>query len=150
MSSLNKVVLIGRVGGEPNVRFLPDGKAVAHFSLATSEAWNDKNTGHRQERVEWHNINLYDRLAEIAGQYIRKGGLVYIEGKIQSQKYTGKDGIERTAYNIVASELKMLGSRPNGDAQASEDPGNPPVSEASGNQSVSEASGNPPASEDQA
>lgn len=108
--SLNKVILIGRLGRDPEVRYMPNGEAVCNFSVATSETWNDRN-GQRQERTEWHNITMYRRLAEIAGQYLRKGGQVYLEGRIQSRKYQGKDGIERTAYDIIASEMKMLGSR---------------------------------------
>ena len=106
--SVNKVTLIGRVGRDPEVRYMPNGEAVANFSLATSESWKDKN-GERVTKTEWHNVTLYRKLAEIAGQYLKKGSQVYIEGKIQSRKYTGKDGIERTAYEIICSEMKMLG-----------------------------------------
>ena len=109
--SLNKVILIGNLGRDPEVRYMPNGEAVCNFSIATSESWNDRQTGQRTERTEWHNITLYRRLAEVAGQYLRKGSQVYIEGKIQSRKYIGKDGIERTAYEIIGSEMKMLGSR---------------------------------------
>lgn len=105
---LNKVILIGRLGKDPETRFMPNGEAVCNFSVATSEAWNDRN-GQRQERTEWHNITMYRRLAEIAGQYLKKGSQVYLEGKIQSRKYQGKDGIERTAYDIIVNEMKMLG-----------------------------------------
>lgn len=107
---LNKVMLIGNLGRDPEVRYLPSGDAVASFSIATSENWKDRN-GQRQERTEWHNISMFGRLAEIAGQYLRKGSKVFIEGRIQSRKYTGKDGIERVAYDIVANEMKMLDSR---------------------------------------
>ena len=110
---LNKVILIGNLGRDPEVRYLPSGDAVANFSIATSENWKDRN-GQRQERTEWHNISMFGRLAEIAGQYLKKGSKVYIEGRIQSRKYTGKDGIERTAYDIVASEMKMLDGRNSG------------------------------------
>lgn len=114
--SVNKVILLGRLGRDPEVRYMPNGEAVCNFSIATSETWNDRN-GQRQERTEWHNITIYRRLAEIAGQYLKKGREVYIEGRIQSRKYTGKDGIERTAYDIVASEMKMVGPREGGSAQ---------------------------------
>ncbi|ADY95382.1 single-strand binding protein [Neisseria meningitidis H44/76] len=107
---MNKVILIGRLGRDPEVRYMPNGEAVCNFSVATSETWNDRN-GQRVERTEWHNITMYRKLAEIAGQYLKKGGLVYLEGRIQSRKYQGKDGIERTAYDIVANEMKMLGGR---------------------------------------
>ena len=109
--SLNKVILIGRLGRDPEVRYMPNGSPVCNFSVATSETWTDRNSGQRQERTEWHNITLYRRLAEVAGQYLKKGSQVYIEGRIQSRKYTGKDGIERTAYDIIGSEMKMLGGR---------------------------------------
>lgn len=108
--SLNKVILIGRLGRDPEVRYMPNGEAVCNFSIATSETWNDRN-GQRVERTEWHNITMYRRLAEIAGQYLKKGSQVYLEGRIQSRKYQGKDGIERTAYDIIANEMKMLGGR---------------------------------------
>lgn len=105
---LNKVILIGRLGKDPEVRYMPNGEAVCNFSVATSETWNDRN-GQRVERTEWHNITMYRHLAEIAGQYLKKGSQVYLEGKIQSRKYTDKNGIERTAYDIIANEMKMLG-----------------------------------------
>lgn len=110
---LNKVILIGRLGRDPEVRYMPNGEAVCNFSVATSESWKDSN-GQKQERSEWHNVTMYRKLAEIAGQYLTKGSQVYLEGKIQSRKYQGKDGIERTAYEIIANEMKMLG----GNAQA--------------------------------
>lgn len=115
--SLNKVILIGRLGRDPEVRYMPNGEAVCNFSIATSETWNDRN-GQRQERTEWHNITMYRRLAEIAGQYLKKGSQVYIEGKIQSRKYQGKDGIERTAYDILANEMKMLDTKNSGGGAA--------------------------------
>ena len=106
--SVNKAIILGRIGRDPEVRYMPNGEAVANFSVATSESWKGKD-GQKQERTEWHNVTLYRKLAEIAGQYLKKGSQVYIEGKIQSRKYTGKDGIERTAYEIIGSEMKMLG-----------------------------------------
>ena len=105
---LNKVILIGRLGKDPEVRYMPNGEAVCNFSVATSESWKDSN-GQKQERTEWHNITMYRKLAEIAGQYLKKGSQVYLEGKIQSRKYTDKNGAERTAYDIIANEMKMLG-----------------------------------------
>ena len=116
--SLNKAILIGRLGRDPEVRYMPNGEAVCNFSIATSETWNDRQTGQRQERTEWHNITLYRRMAEVAGQYLKKGSLVYIEGRIQSRKYTGKDGIERTAYEIIGSEMKMLGGKTEGSSES--------------------------------
>lgn len=122
--SLNKVILIGRLGRDPEVRYMPNGEAVCNFSIATSETWNDRN-GQRVERTEWHNITMYRKLAEIAGQYLKKGSQVYLEGRIQSRKYQGKDGIERTAYEIIANEMKMLGGG-NSEQQAQAEAPTPP------------------------
>lgn len=114
--SLNKVILIGRLGKEPTMRYMPNGEAVCNFSVATSEKYTDKN-GQRQEATEWHNVTMYRKLAEIAGKYMTKGSQVYLEGKIQSRKYTDKNGVERTAYEIIASEMKMLGGNAQTPAQ---------------------------------
>lgn len=111
--SVNKVILVGRLGRDPEARYMPNGEAVTNFSIATDEQWRDRN-GERQTRTEWHNVTLYGKLGEIAGQYLRKGSQVFIEGKIQSRKYTGKDGIERMAYDIIGNEMKMLGNRNDG------------------------------------
>ena len=111
--SVNKVILVGRLGRDPETRYMPNGDAITNFSLATDEQWRDRN-GERQTRTEWHNVSLYGKLGEIANQYLRKGSQVFIEGKIQSRKYTGKDGIERMAYDIIGSEMKMLGNRNDG------------------------------------
>lgn len=113
---LNKVILIGRLGRDPETRFMPNGEAVCNFSVATSESWKDSN-GQKQERSEWHNVTMYRKLAEIAGQYLKQGSQVYIEGKIKSRKYTDKNGTERTAYDIIANELKMLGGNTQTPAQ---------------------------------
>lgn len=114
---LNKVILIGRLGRDPECRYLPNGDAVCNFSIATDESWKDKN-GQRQTRTEWHAITMYRKLAEIAAKYLQKGSLVYLEGRIQSRKYTGKDGIERTAFEIIASEMKMLGGKAEGSSES--------------------------------
>lgn len=124
--SLNKVHLIGRLGRDPEVRYMPNGDATCNFSLATSEKFTDKS-GNKAEKTEWHNIVIYRKLAEIAGQYLKKGSQVYLEGKIQSRKYTDKNGVERTAYEIVCHEMKMLGggqgeSAPQANSQAPEPP----------------------------
>lgn len=113
---LNKVILIGRLGRDPETRFMANGEAVCNFSVATSEKHTDKN-GQRQEATEWHNVTMYRKLAEIAGQYLKQGSQVYIEGKIKSRKYTDKNGVERTAYDIIANEMKMLG----GNSQATQE-----------------------------
>ena len=105
---LNKVFLIGRLTRDPELRFMPNGEAVCNFGLATSEKWKNKN-GEPTEKTEFHNIIMYRRVAEIAGQYLKKGSQVYLEGKIQSRKYTDKNGTERTAYEIICHEMKMLG-----------------------------------------
>ena len=128
--SLNKVILIGNLGRDPEVRYMPNGEAVCNFSIATSETWKDQH-GQKQERTEWHNITLYRRLAEVAGQYLKKGSLVYIEGRIQSRKYTGKDGVERTAYEIIGNEMKMLGGgNDSGQQNAQHTPPAPPSRQA--------------------
>lgn len=113
---LNKVILIGRLGRDPETRFMANGEAVCNFSVATSEKYTDKN-GQRQEATEWHNVTMYRKLAEIAGQYLKQGSQVYIEGKIKSRKYTDKNGVERTAYDIIANEMKMLGGNAQTPAQ---------------------------------
>ena len=123
---LNKVILIGRLGKDPEVRYMPNSEAVCKFSVATSKSWKDNN-GQKQERTEWHNITMYRKLAEIAGQYLKKGSQVYLEGKIQSRKYQGKDGIERTAYDIIVNEMKMLGGGNDGQQAQSTQNGAPPA-----------------------
>lgn len=123
--TVNKVILVGYLGRDPEVRYMPNGDAVCNFSIATSESWKDQS-GQRQERSEWHAITLYRRLAEIAGQYLKKGSLVCVEGKIQSRKYTDKQGVERTAYEIIGDEMKMLGGRDR-QAQSPQQHSTPPV-----------------------
>ena len=115
--SVNKAILIGRLGRDPEVRHMPNGDAVCNFSIATDETWKDQH-GQKQERTEWHAITLYRRMAEVAGQYLKKGSQVYIEGRIQSRKYTGKDGVERTAYEIIGNEMKMLGGKAEGSSES--------------------------------
>jgi len=109
MSNLNKVLLIGRLGSDPELRYTADGVPVATFNVATSETYKDKS-GSKQEKTEWHRVVAWRKLGEIAGEYLKKGKLVYIEGKIQSRDYEGKDGIKRKTFEIIASEMKMLGS----------------------------------------
>ena len=128
--SLNKAILIGRLGRDPEVRQMPNGEAVCNFSIATSETWKDQY-GQKQERTEWHAITLYRRMAEVARQYLKKGSQVYIEGRIQSRKYTDKNGIERTAYEIIGSEMKMLGGgNDSGQQNAQHTPPAPPSRQA--------------------
>lgn len=112
MATLNKVTLIGYLGHAPEMRETTSGDAVAHLSLATTETWKDKATGEKKEATEWHRVVLYRKLAEIAGQYLKKGSLVYIEGRLQTRKWTGKDDIDRYTTEIIADDLRMLGARP--------------------------------------
>lgn len=113
---LNKVQIIGRVGKDPEVRYSTNGDAIANFTVATSERYKDKQTGEAVEKTEWHNVSAFRRLAEIIGEYVHKGSLIYIEGKIQTRKYE-KDGVTHYATSIVASEMKMLGSKDGGQQQ---------------------------------
>ena len=106
---INKVILVGNLGADPEVRYTAGGTAIASLSVATSEQWTDKQSGQKQERTEWHRVKLFGRLAEIAGEYLKKGRQVYVEGSLRTDKYTGKDGVERYSTDIVASELQMLG-----------------------------------------
>ena len=108
--SVNKVILVGRIGKDPETRYMTSGEAVTNATLATSENWKDKS-GEKQERTEWHNLVLYRRLAEIAGEYLKKGTQVYIEGKIQTRKWQDKEGRDRYTTEIVVNEMKMLGSK---------------------------------------
>lgn len=119
MASLNKVLLIGNLGRDPEVRYLPNGEAVANFSIATTENWKDKN-GQKQEKTEWHNIVMYRRLAEIAGEYLKKGRPVYIEGRLQTRKWE-KDGVTRYTTEIVADQMQMLGGRDGGTSTSFDD-----------------------------
>lgn len=107
---INKVILVGRLGNDPDVRYTASGSQVTNISVATTEAWKDRNTGQQQERTEWHRVVFFGRLAEIAGQYLRKGSQVYIEGSLRTNKYTDRNGIERYSTDINANELQMLGS----------------------------------------
>ncbi len=106
--TLNKAMLIGHLGHNPDVRTTHNGECVAHLSVATSENWKNKSAGARRDATEWHRVVLYKRLAEIAGQHLKKGALVYIEGYLQTRKWTGKDGLERHTTEIVGNELRML------------------------------------------
>lgn len=115
---INKVILIGNLGQDPEVRYLPQGGAVANLTVATSESWTDKATNEKKEQTEWHRVVIYQRLAEIAGEYLRKGSKVYLEGKLKTRKWTDKDGVERYTTEIVANELQMLDGKQDGQQQA--------------------------------
>ena len=108
---INKVILIGNVGQDPEVKYMPSGGAVTNISVATSETWKDKNTGQPQERTEWHRVVFFNRLGEIAGEYLRKGSKVYIEGSLRTRKWQAQDGTDRYTTEIVANEMQMLDSR---------------------------------------
>lgn len=110
MASLNKAILIGNLGRDPEMRYMQSGEAIANIAVATTETWKDKG-GERQEKTEWHRVSAFGKLAEIIGQYLKKGAQVYIEGKIQTRKWTDKDGQDRYTTEIVAHEMKMLGGR---------------------------------------
>ncbi len=118
MASLNKVILIGNLGRDPETRYAPSGDAICNITVATSETWKDKNTGERKEQTEWHRIVFFGRLAEIAAQYLRKGSQVYVEGRLQTRKWQDKDGQDRYTTEIRADEMKMLGGRPGGASDA--------------------------------
>ncbi len=111
MASVNKVILIGNCGRDPEVRYLPSGEAVANVTLATSTRRKDKTSGETIEETEWHRVTFFGRLAEIAGEYLKKGRPVYVEGRIKTRKYTDKDGVEKYATDIIANEMQLLGSR---------------------------------------
>jgi len=111
MAGVNKAIIIGRLGQDPEIRYFQDGSAVANFSVATSEEWRDKETGEKRERTEWHRIVAFRKLAEICGQYLSKGRQVYIEGRIQTREWDDRDGNKRYTTEIVASNMQMLGSR---------------------------------------
>jgi len=108
---INKVIIVGNVGGDPETRYMPSGSAVTNLTIATNESWKDKATGEKKERTEWHRVAMFNRLAEIAAEYLRKGSQVYIEGKLRTRKWQDKDGQDRYTTEIVADEMQMLGGR---------------------------------------
>ena len=109
--SVNKVILVGNLGNDPEVRYSPDGRAMANVSLATSSVWKDKNTGDRREDTEWHRVAFFGRQAEVVGQYLKKGSSIYVEGKLKTRKWTDKDGIDRYTTEVIADQMQMLGGR---------------------------------------
>lgn len=111
MASLNKVILIGNLGKDPETRYAPSGDAICNLTLATSETWKDKTTGERREATEWHRVVFFGRIAEVAAQYLRKGSQIYVEGRLQTRKWQDKDGQDRYTTEIRGDEMKMLGSR---------------------------------------
>jgi single-strand DNA-binding protein len=118
MASVNKVIIVGNLGRDPEVRYLPSGDAIANIAVATSYTQKDRNTGETKESTEWHRIAFFGRLAEIVGQYLKKGSSVYVEGRLQTRKYTDKDGVERYATDIIAEHMQMLGGPANANRDA--------------------------------
>ncbi len=123
MASVNKVIIVGNLGRDPETRYNPEGGAITNISVATTDTWKDKASGEKQERTEWHRVVFFNRLAEIAGEYLKKGSQVYVEGSLRTRKWKDKEGQERTTTEIVADRMQMLGSRQgSGDAGARERP----------------------------
>jgi single-strand DNA-binding protein len=120
MPSVNKVILLGNLGSDPEVRFMPNGEAVCNFSIATTESWKDKS-GEKKEKTDWHNIVMYRKLAEIAGEYLKKGRPVYIEGRIQTRKWQTKEGQDRYTTEIIAANMQMLGGKDSASATRNND-----------------------------
>jgi single-strand DNA-binding protein len=118
MASVNKVIIVGNLGRDPEVRTFPSGDRVANVTIATTDKWKDKTTGEMKEATEWHRVNFFGRLAEIAGDYLRKGSQVYVEGSLRTRKYTDKDGVERQVTELRADSLQMLGGRAEGERPA--------------------------------
>jgi single-strand DNA-binding protein len=114
MASVNKVIIVGNLGRDPETRYMPNGDAVTNIAVATTESWKDKNSGEKKELTEWHRITFYRKLAEIAGQYLKKGSQIYIEGRLQTRKWQDKEGVERYTTEIIADTMQMLGGRSGG------------------------------------
>lgn len=118
MASVNKVILVGNLGRDPEVRYMPNGDAIANVAIATTDAWKDKATGEKKEATEWHRVVFFGRLAEVVAQYVKKGRQIYIEGALRTRKWQDKEGVDRYTTEIVASEMKMLGTKPEGAGSA--------------------------------
>jgi len=142
MASVNKVILVGNLGKDPETRYAPSGDAVVNITVATTDTWKDKQTGEKKEATEWHRVVFFGKLAEIAGQYLKKGRQVYIEGSLKTRKWQGQDGQDRYTTEIVANEMKMLGSR-EGTGEAARDGGARPAARPSAQNNPTE---NPPQS----
>jgi single-strand DNA-binding protein len=123
MASVNKVILIGNLGRDPEMRYAPSGAAICNVTIATSRQWKNKDSGERQEETEWHRVVFYDRLAEIAGEYLKKGKSVYVEGRLKTRKWTDKEGVEKYTTEIIAQEMTMLGGREGGGGGMSDEGG---------------------------
>ncbi|MFQ6007177.1 MAG: single-stranded DNA-binding protein [Woeseia sp.] len=131
---VNKVIVIGNLGQDPDTRYMPSGSAVTNLRVATNESWKDKQTGEQKDRTEWHNVAMFGRLAEIAAEYLRKGSQVYVEGKLRTRKWQDRDGNDRYTTEIIADEMQMLGSRSaaGGPAMSDSPPPSAPVQQPSG------------------
>ena len=123
MASVNKVILVGNLGRDPETRFAPSGSAICNVRIATTRNWKDKASGEKREETEWHSVVFYDRLAEIAGEYLKKGRPVYVEGRLKTRKWQDKDGNDRYTTEVIAESMQLLGSRDGGGAPAGDDPG---------------------------
>ena len=122
MASVNKVIIVGNLGRDPEIRYTPNGNAVCNIGIATTRSWKSKESGDKSEETEWHRVVFYDKLAEIAGEYLKKGRSVYVEGRLKTRKWQDKDGVEKTTTEIIATDMQMLGSREGmGGGAASED-----------------------------
>lgn len=122
MSSVNRVIIVGNLGKDPEIRYTSAGKPIANLTVATSDSWKDKNTGEKQEKTEWHKVTFFDKLAEIVGQYLKKGSKIYLEGKLQTRKWQDKDGQDRYTTEIVGSEMKMLSGKGEGESRSAPAP----------------------------
>ncbi len=148
---LNKVMLIGNLGADPEVRYMPSGEAVTNIRLATTRRWKDRQSGERREQTEWHRVVFFRRLAEVAGEYLRKGSQVYIEGRIQTRKWQDQSGQDRYSTEIIAEEMQMLGSRSGGTANFSDNQptqSNSAPSQTNPQQNTADSNNPPPASYD--
>ncbi len=119
MASVNKVILVGNLGRDPEVRYSPDGGAICNVSIATTSNWKDKTSGEKREETEWHRVVFYNRLAEIAGEYLKKGRPVYVEGRLKTRKWQNKEGVDQYTTEVVADQMQMLGGRDGGDGGSS-------------------------------
>jgi single-strand DNA-binding protein len=146
MASVNKVIIVGNLGRDPETRYMPNGEAVTNIAVATTESWKDKNSGEKKELTEWHRITFYRKLAEIAGQYLKKGSQIYVEGRLQTRKWQDKEGVERYTTEIIADTMQMLGGRQGQGGAASMDDGGYDSAPAAPRQSAGGSSYNAPPS----
>ncbi|MDD9811973.1 MAG: single-stranded DNA-binding protein [Gammaproteobacteria bacterium] len=141
MASVNKVILVGNLGADPEVRYMPSGNAVVDVSLATTDSWKDKDSGERKERTEWHRVTFFGRLAEVVGEYMKKGRPMYVEGNLRTEKWQDKSGNDRYTTKIIAREMQMLGGRGDGGGGRDNFDQSPPPSQGQGGQSQGQGRG---------